>query len=41
VGSSGASLTGASRYLQFTVRATTSDNKQTPIVKDVTMVFTR
>ena len=30
-GASGGALTGTSRYLQFTVRETTSDSKQTPM----------
>jgi len=41
VSTSGGALTGASRYVQFTVRETTSDSKQTPMVKDVTLAFAR
>jgi hypothetical protein len=41
VPTSGAALTGSSRYFQFAVQETTSDVGQTPVVKNVTLAFTR
>jgi hypothetical protein len=41
VNTSGDALTGASQYVQFTVRETTSDSKVTPMLKDVTVRFVR
>jgi hypothetical protein len=41
VSTSGDALTGASRYVQFTVRETTSDSQVTPMVKDVRLLFVR
>jgi hypothetical protein len=41
VSTSGGALTGASRYVQFTVRETTSDSKQTPMLKDITLRYVR
>jgi hypothetical protein len=38
---SGAALSGSSRYFQFTVRETTTNSGQTPVVKDVTLGFQR
>jgi hypothetical protein len=39
--SSGAQLSGSSRYFQFTFQETTSDTGQTPVVSDVTVAFKR
>jgi len=41
VPTSGAALTGSSRYFQFTVQETTTNTAQTPVVKDVTLAFSR
>ncbi len=41
VATSGGALSGTSRYFQFTVQETTTDSRQTPVVKDVTLAFKR
>src|SRR5262249_25576602 len=41
VPTSGSALKGSSRYLQFTVKETTTDTTQTPALKDVTLAFKR